>query len=295
MEPDKLGRQRRRVTALRMLRLDPDQRWRHEPRKGIRKMRWRRRHDWPDRPARPKARRLSVEEQDKLLSAMTRAIGRSPMLSGLSFEIHARRGRFYLERRYRDQDGTVIDSSVMGRVTPLADSAPNLLLEVEYRRGSWSEITRGSVQKVMNAIANDTAGAFHGLGSLNKSLRKAGQGLQRLPVTMRRGKFVFSESGQPCSTQEALFHYFGLPLEVVAEPRTWYAYHRKPHIVEVSPDRRRVLVRFSASSLSGEFGGTCLYICREGRWEVFTIKPSESDEIGSAERWLEKRKWQAWT
>lgn len=136
-------------------------------------MRWRRRHDWPDRPARPKVRRLSADERDKYLSGMIRAIERSPVLSALSFEVCALRGRFYFERCY------------------------------------------------------------------------------------------------------------------------WY--YRKPHILEVSRDRRRVLVRFSTSSLSGEFGGTCLYICREGRWDAFTIRPSESDDIASAERWLEKRKWRAWT
>jgi len=259
-------------------------------------MRWRQRwQDWPDRPKRPKVRRLSAEQRDKYLSGMTRAIERSPVLSALSFEVRALRGRFYLERSSRDENGNLTDTATLGRITPLADSASSLLLEVEYRTGSWSEIAKGSVQKVMNAIANDSKGTFHGLGSLNKSLRKAGKGLQRLPVTMRRdGRFVFSEDGRRCSTQEALVHYFGLPLDVIAEPRTWYWYHRKPHIVEVSRDRRRVLVRFSTSSLSGEFGGTCLYVCRNDRWEAFTIKPSASDDIDSAERWLEMRKWRQW-
>lgn len=260
-------------------------------------MRWRRRwQEWPDRPPRPKVRRLSEKERDNYLKTMVRAIERSPVLSGLHFEVHALRGRFYVERRFRDEEGKLTGTATLGRITPLTGSAASLLLEVEYRNGSWSEIVKGSVQKVMNAIANDTKGTFHGLGLLNKSLRKAGRGLQRLPVKRQRdGRFVFSEDGQPCSTQEALFHYFGMPVEAIARPRTWYWYHRKPHIVEVSRDRRRVLVRFSASSLSGEFGGTCLYICRDGRWGAFTIKPSESDDIASAERWLEKRKWRQWT
>ena len=118
---------------------------------------------------------------------MIRAIERSPVLSALSFEVRVLRGRFYIERRYWDEDGTLIGTATLGRITPLTDSAASLLLEVEYRKGSWSEIAKGSVQKVMNAIANDTKGTFHGLGSLNKSLRKAGNGLQRLPVGMRAG------------------------------------------------------------------------------------------------------------
>ena len=248
------------------------------------------------RPARPKVRSLSVDERDKYLNAMIRAIERSPVLTALSFEARILRGRFYVERHSRDADGALIGTEPLGRITPLADAAASLLLEVEFRTGSWSEITKGSVQKVMNAIANDTKGTFHGLGSLNKSLQKAGQGSSPSPVEMRgKAKFVFSETGQTCSSQEALFHFFHVPIPVIAEPRIWYQYHRKPHIVEVSQDRRRVLVRFSASSLSGEFGGTCLYICRDGTWEAYTIKPSESDDIGSAETWLAKRKWRAWT
>jgi hypothetical protein len=258
-------------------------------------MRWRGRHEWPDRPARPKVRRLSAEERSKYLTGIIRAIERSPILSALNVEVHALRGRFYMERCYW-QDGTLIGTATLGRITPLTDSAASLLLEVEHRKGSWSEIAKGSVQKVMNAIANDTKGTFHGLGSLNKSLQKAGKGLQRLPVKMRgKVRFVFSETGQQCSTQEALFHYFGMPVDVIAKPRTWYWYHRKPHIIEVSRDRQRVLVRFSTSSLSGEFGGTCLYICRDGKWDAYTIRPNQSSDIASAEKWLEKRKWRAWT
>jgi len=227
---------------------------------------------------------------------MQRAVDRSPVLSALNVEVHVLRGRFYIERCYFDEEGELIDTVTLGRITPLTDSAASLLLEVEYHKGTWSEIAKGSVQKVMNAIANDTKGTFHGLGSLNKSLQKAGKGLQRLPVEMRgKARFAFPKTGQLCSTQEALFHYFGVPIDVIAKPRTWYWYHRKPHIMEVSRDRQRVLVRFSTSSLSGEFGGTCLYICRDAKWDAYTVRPNQSGNIASAERWLERRKWREWT
>ena len=258
-------------------------------------MRWRRRQ-WSERPARPKVRRLSAEERDSYLKTMLRAVGRSPVLSALNIQVRDLRGRFYIERCYLEEDETPIGTTTLGRITPLSDSAESLLLEVEYRKGSWSEIAKGSVPKVMNVIANDTKGTFHGLGSLNKSLRKAGRGLQRLPVKMQgKAKFVFSETDQQCSTQEALFHYFGLPISVIAQPRSWYCYHRSPYIVEFSRDRQRVLAKFSTATLTGGFGGTCLYICRDDKWEAYTIKPSESSDIATAERWLEKRKWRAWT
>jgi hypothetical protein len=178
----------------------------------------------------------------------------------------------------------------LGRITPLADE---LLLEVERR--SWNEIARGSAQKLIKAVANDTKGTFHGLGSLDHSLRKAGQGLTRLPMTVKDNKFVYSGTDEGCTVQEAMFHFFGLPIEVIAQPALWYSYHRTPRIVEFAEDRTRVLVRFSAVSLSGSFGGTCLYAQRDGIWRAFPIRPRESRSIVTAEAWLVKRKWKAWS
>ena len=66
-------------------------------------------------------------------------------------------------------------------------------------------------------------------------------------------------------------------------------------IVEGSLDRSRVLVRFGAMSWSGEdFGGTCLYAQRDGRWGAYRIRPSQSRDIATAEAWLVKRKWKQW-
>lgn len=184
----------------------------------------------------------------------------------------------------------------MGRITPLTGEDATLLLEIEFRKGRWSEITRGSSRKVVNAIAGDTKGIFHALGALDKVLRREKQGLTRLAVNLTRGtNFKYAHAEEPCGAQETLFHYFGLTLEVIIQPHVWYARHRKPHIVEFTKDRQRVLVRFGAMSSSGEsFGGTCLYLCDEGRWAAYTIRPSESENIESAEAWLVKRKWRAW-
>jgi hypothetical protein len=131
---------------------------------------------------------------------------------------------------------------------------------------------------------------------LDQSLRQAGQGLTRLPTTVdEQGRFVSVQTAEPCSVPETLFHFFGLPVDVIAEPAVWYSYHRTPHIVEFSAARTRVLVRFSAVSGSGEhFGGTCLYAQREGTWGAYPIRPSESGSIATAETWLVKRKWKAW-
>ena len=82
-------------------------------------MRWRGRHEWPDRPARPKVRHLSAEEGNRCLSGIIRAIERSPVLSALSVEVHALRGRFYIKRCYWDNDHTLIDTVTLGRITAL--------------------------------------------------------------------------------------------------------------------------------------------------------------------------------
>jgi hypothetical protein len=224
---------------------------------------------------------------------LTQAITTSPVLKGLGLQVRSQRGRFYLERPLGEGDTAGVEA--WGRVTPLADSA-DLLLEQEHRKGSWSGIARGSARKLIKTIASDTKGTFHGLGLLDKALRQAGEGLERLPVKRKgKTKFVYARTDDECSAQEALFHYFGLPLQVLVEPSEWYSYHRKPTIVESSMDRSRVLVRFGAMSSSGEsFGGTCLYACRDGEWGAYRIKPSESRDIASAEAWLVKRKWNQW-
>jgi hypothetical protein len=217
---------------------------------------------------------LSDEERKKLLAAMIKEIAASPVLTGLGLQVRSQRGRSYLERPLGEGDSAGVEA--WGRVTPLADSA-DLLLEQEHRRGSWSEITRGSARKLIKIIASDTKGTFHGLGLLDKALRRAGTGLERLPVKrIGKTRFVYAGTDDECSAQEVLFHHFGLPLHVLVEPSEWYSYHRKPTIVEGNQDRTRVLVRFGAMSTSGEgFGGTCLYACRDGEWGAYRVRPSE--------------------
>jgi hypothetical protein len=172
-------------------------------------------------------------------------------------------GRFYLERELKDQEPAI---EILGRITPLLAAEGDLLLEVERRNGRWHEVAKGSALKLIKVVASDTRGKFHGLGSLDKVLRKTGKGLTRQPVKKVGMKFIYTDSGQPCTAQEALFHYFGVAMDVIAEPSAWYAYHRVPSIVEAKKEKTRVLVRFTASSLSGSFGGTCLYAFKDGQW-----------------------------
>ncbi len=256
-------------------------------------MRWGR--QWSEREPRPKLRRLTETERAGIVRSLEKGISASPVLSAFGIMVQVARGRFYIERQRHYEDSQPY-TEVWGRITPVPGAKKELLLEKPHRKGTWSEVARGQAAKLIKAIASDTKGTFHGLGSLDKSLRKSGKGLERLPVKMRgKATFVYVGTGDKCTVQEALFHYFGLPLEVAAEPSVWYGYHRTPKIVEASKDRTRVLVRFAAESMSGEaFGGTCLYVLQEGLWGAYTIRPSESETIAQAEAWLVKRKWRAW-
>jgi hypothetical protein len=125
---------------------------------------------------------------------MAGEIARSPVLSAFAIQVRFLRGRFYVERP------TPAGVESWGRITPVEDG---LLLEVERR--SWKEVATGSPQKLIGVIAGDTKGTFHGLGSLDQSLRKAGLGLTRLPVKPKDNQFVHADTGEGCSVQEALF------------------------------------------------------------------------------------------
>jgi len=251
---------------------------------------------WPERVLRPKARRLTETEKQDILRTLEQGIAASPVLSAFGVQGRVQRGRFSIERHESDQDSEQC-TIVLGRITPLTSAKNDLLLETERRQGSWFEVAEGSATKLIKVIASDSKGTFHGLGFLDASLRRLGEGQARLPVTLNdKRKFVYADTGEGCTAQEALFHYFGLPVAVVAEPSGWYAYHRTPSLMEASEDRTRVLVRLTAESLSGEsFGGTCLYVCQDGQWGAYTIRPSESKTIAQAEAWLVRRKWRAWS
>lgn len=251
--------------------------------------------DWPERQPRPKVQRLSLERKESILATLTEGIEASSVLSALGIRARSLRGRFYLERLW-EEPGEDPEIEVIGRITPLTKPKNALLLETEFREGSWTEIACGSAQELIDRVAGDTEGTFHGLGVLDKGIRESGRGTERQAVEMQQDlQFVYTETGRECTVQEALYHFFDISIPVIAEPSQWTRYRRKPEIVEVSEDQSRVLVRFSAESLSGErFGGTCLYARILGEWNAYTIKPNQSQSIASAETWLEKREWEDW-
>jgi hypothetical protein len=239
---------------------------------------------------------LQADEAGQILVRLNAALERSPVLRAFGVQGRNLRGRFYLEWRWEPVDRPE-EVSVYGRLTPLAESPGELLLEVPYGQGQWSEKGRGSPEKLVKSVAGDTKGTFHGLGALDESMSKAAEaGVERLPVVQRgSGEFVYGETCKRCSVQETLYHFFALPIHVIAQPSGWYSRHRTPKLGEFTEDRTRVLVQFTAESWSGEsFGGTCLYLKREQRWGAYVIRPNQSQSIATAEAWLVKRNWVSW-
>src|SRR5207302_10088323 len=109
-------------------------------RKGRRELPMRRWRDrWPEYVPRPKARRLTEKEKGTILAAMTRAVAASPVLSSLGVQVRALRGRYYLERKLKEDEPAI---EILGRITPLAAAKGALLLEVERRSGSWYEVAQ---------------------------------------------------------------------------------------------------------------------------------------------------------
>jgi hypothetical protein len=255
-------------------------------------MSWKRR--WPARIPLPKVRPLSDEEKEHILGIFRQGIQASPVLTALGIRVRALRGRFYFERVWQ-LPGEQSEVEVIARTTPLENAKESLVLEAEKRKASWYQVMQGTAKEVVGALAGDTKGTFHGLGALDASLRKTGGNLDRLEVEMLEGlRFVYTSTGQECTAQEALFHFFGVSIDVLTEPRQWYIYHRQPQIVEASQDRTRVLVLFTAYGAYGPFGGTCLYAIVDDHWGAFPVKPNQSQDIVTAVAWLEKRGWEAW-
>lgn len=256
-------------------------------------MRWRR--SWPERKPRPKVRALSKAQQEGILSKLKTGIESSPVLTALNIRVRALRGRFYIEQLWQNGSQDKQEVFVIGRLTPLVTPKGRLLLEAEKSKGSWYKVKTGFAKSLIEHVANDTKGTFHGLGALNESLVLGGN--QRLPVKMDKElNFIYKSTGEICSTQEALYHFFGVSINVIAEPSGWYMYHRTPWITDVSSDLRSVLVRFTSSTMYGStFGGSCLYTnVHENKWAAYPIKPNQSQNIESSISWLEKREWNSW-
>jgi len=216
-------------------------------------------------------KRLSNDQKDNILKTLEQGIVSSPVLSALDIRVRALRGRFYLNKPLYvpDEDAEV---EIIGRVTPVSGKKNAFLLDAKKMNGNWYEVMQGTIQKVVLRIANDTRGTFHGLGALEKSLRKA-DNVSKPPDIEMQGdyRFIYTNTGKECTVQEVLYHVFCVPIPVIAEPREWYAYRRSPKIVKVNKKKTSITVEFTKMDMyyGREIRNTCLYKKQDGKWDIF--------------------------
>ena len=229
------------------------------------------RHQWPERAPRPKLKRLSNDQKDNILQTLDQGIALSPVLSALEIRVRALRGRFYLSKPLYVPDEDV-EVEIIGRVTPVSGKKEAFLLDAKKMNGNWYEVMQGTIEKIVLRIAKDTRGTFHGLGALEKSLRRT-DNVSKLPdIEMQANyRFIYTNTGEECTVQEVLYHVFGLPIPVIAEPREWYAYRRTPKIVEINKKKTCITVEFSKMDMyyGREITDTCLYKKQAGKWDIF--------------------------
>ena len=160
-----------------------------------------------------KVKALSKARKDEIQSVLVSGIESSPVLSSLNIWVRALRGHFHIEQFWQDDSDEELEVVVIGRITPLVVPLGRLLLEAEKTKGNWYEVKKGFAKALIEHIANDTRGTFHGLGTFNRSLCEAG-GNQRLPIKMDKElNFTYKITGETCSAQETLYHFFGVPIK----------------------------------------------------------------------------------
>jgi hypothetical protein len=163
------------------------------------------------------------------------------------------------------------EMEIIGRVTPISGKKDVFLLDAKKMNGNWYEVMRGSVQEVLHNIANDTRGTFHGLGALEQSLRRTGDISTHSEIDRQDNyRFVYTDTGEACTVPEVLYHVFGVPIPVIAEPHEWYEYHRTPKIIEVSADNTSITVEFTKLDryYGQEIRDMCVYKKQDGTWDI---------------------------
>lgn len=232
-------------------------------------MGWKRK--WPEKAPRPKLKRLSDEQKKEILGILETGVSASPVLSALHIRVKPRRGRFYIEKPWYDPEEEA-ETDIIGRLTPIARKKSVYLLDAKKMNEKWYEVIQGTLQEVLDELTNDRKGTFHGLGTLDKTLRRAGANSFRLKTEKQDGyRWIYAETREECTVQEVLHLVFGVPISVIAEPREWYVYHRKPKIVDVSEDQKSIVVEFTKMDMyyGRETGDTCIYKQQKGKWEIF--------------------------
>jgi hypothetical protein len=183
--------------------------------------------------------------REALLSELRRAIGKTADLPALGVRVVAARGFLHFDRPTANDPKQWEN---MARALPRVEGG--LLLEAQSARGGYLEVVKGSTAVIVRTLAEGAAGTFHGLGPIEQRARRTKRKLEREAIIQSGEDFVYAADGAAASVPEVLCHHFELPRIVAGEPRGWYAYHRRPKILEIAAGRLLVGF-FSTDSIIG--------------------------------------------
>ncbi|WP_145122371.1 hypothetical protein [Rosistilla oblonga] len=229
-------------------------------------------------PEKVKSRSITSAQRNLAMRRLQESVALSPLLVELGIVVAQRGSHFFLEFDY---GGTAIP---LARITPMKES-PAFALESEGDSG-WVLYGQGTPSRIVKLLCNDTLGTFHALGGIDQVLRnsakKVPEVVQKTPRT-----FAYKRTNAPCSLQEALYFYFGIPLVVAMEPREYYRQHAEPSLLETSDDQHQVLIRFcSRNPANPRILGHGYYRLLGGDWYGIGVPPEVANTLDEAEAYL---------
>ncbi len=229
----------------------------------------------------PREKQSPPPESDELSNLFRRAIAASPVLSALGWTVR------------RDGEGYSLEhkGEAMARVLPDGDA---LHIHVAGRAGWEERAACGSAREVVDLLASDGAGAVHGLGALDAMLRVHGVRRQEMcQADDDPGAWWYLDLAPAhgtASVPEVLYHAFGVPIPVIAEPRGWWRRFGRTAILDQRPGA--ALVGFASEA--AQTGRQCLYAERNGAWGAYPVRPAEDARVDAAVAWLARRDWRPW-
>ncbi|WP_145347117.1 hypothetical protein [Rosistilla ulvae] len=229
-------------------------------------------------PEKVKSRSITSVQRNAALRRIQDSVALSPLLTQLEVGVVQRGSHFYLEYDYAGVPLPV------ARITPMKGS-PAFALESEAA-DAWVLYGQGTPSRIVKLLCNDTLGTFHALGSIDQTLRNAHGKIPEIVQTTPR-TFVYKDTRLPCSLQEALHFYYGIPLVVVMEPRAFYSQHAEPSLLETSDDNCQILVRFcSRNPARPQIVGHGYYRYLDGDWYGIGVPPEIANTLDEAEAYL---------
>lgn len=229
-------------------------------------------------PEKVKPRTITSQEKSSALRRIEESIAISPLLTELGVQVVPHGSHFHLEFDYLGAPFP------LARITAMKGS-PAFALESETDIG-WVLYGQGTPSRVVKLLCNDTLGTFHALGGIDQILRNTGGKVQKVVKKSLR-TFAYKPSNIPCSLQEAMHFFYGIPLVVIMEPRELYRLHAEPSLLETNDDNSQILIRFcSRNPAAPQILGHGYYQRIDDHWYGIGVPLDIANSLDGAEAFL---------